>query len=84
MIFMLFIQRLIPTSFHDMLPKYVWESLAELTLFFKTLTATLITTREMERTEAEIAIILCKLETICVPGIFNSMGHSPVLFHTKR
>ena len=34
----------------------------------------------MERIETEIPIILCELETIFVPGIFNSMEHLLVHF----
>ena len=75
-----FMQRLTPIAFREMLPKQVWEALIELSIFFKTLTATTITAKDMEMIETEIPIILCKLETIFVPGIFNSMEHLPVHF----
>ena len=73
-----FMQRLMPIAFREMLPKQVWEALTELSIFFKTLTATTITAKDMEMIETEIPIILCKLETIFVPCIFNSMEHLPV------
>nr|KAJ0227133.1 hypothetical protein LSAT_V11C100036560 [Lactuca sativa] len=46
----------------------------------------------MERIEAEIPLILCKLETIFVPGIFNSKEHfpyeekttDPIQYHVKQ
>jgi Domain of unknown function (DUF4218) len=67
-----------PIAFREMLPKNVWEAVTELSIFFKTLTATSITIQDMERIEADIPIILCKLETIFIPGVFNSMEHLPV------
>ena len=73
-----FMQRLMPIAFREMLPKKVWEAVTELSLFFKKLTSTSISTKDMERLEGEIPIILCKLETIFVPAIFNSMEHLPV------
>ncbi|KAL4573042.1 hypothetical protein LXL04_019835 [Taraxacum kok-saghyz] len=73
-----FMQRLMPIAFRETLPKNVWETITELSLFFKTLTATSITIQDMERLESDIPIILCKLETIFIPGVFNSMEHLPV------
>nr|KAJ0199664.1 hypothetical protein LSAT_V11C600330190 [Lactuca sativa] len=73
-----FMQRLMTIAFHEMLPQQVWEALTEFNIFFKTLTATSITPKDLERIETEIPIILCKLETIFVFGIFNSMEHLPV------
>ncbi|KAL4590703.1 hypothetical protein LXL04_003644 [Taraxacum kok-saghyz] len=70
--------RLMPIAFREMLPKNVWEAITELSLFFKTLTATSITIQDMERLESDIPIIVCKLETIFIPGVFNSMEHLPV------
>ncbi|XP_023745410.2 uncharacterized protein LOC111893554 [Lactuca sativa] len=62
-----FMQRLLPVAFREMLPKNVWEAVTELSLFFKSLTSKIITTKDMERIEAEIPIILCKLEIIFFP-----------------
>ncbi|CAH9117021.1 unnamed protein product [Cuscuta epithymum] len=73
-----FMQRLMPIAFREMLPVKVWEALTELSLFFKNLSATTIKVDDMARLEAEIPIILCKLESLLVPGFFNSMEHLPV------
>lgn len=73
-----FMQRLMPIAFREMLPKKIWEAITELSLFFKRLTASVITIEDMKKLEAEIPIILCKLEEIFVPGVFNSMEHLPV------
>ena len=45
----------------------------ELSLFFKSLTATVITNEDMARLESDILIILCKLERIFPPSFFDSM-----------
>ncbi|CAH1441095.1 unnamed protein product [Lactuca virosa] len=73
-----FMQRLLPIAFREMLPKNVWEAVTEISLFFKSLTSTVITIEDMKRIEAEIPIILCKLKTIFVPGFFDSMEHLPI------
>lgn len=73
-------QRLMSIKFSEMLPKYVWEALIELRLFFISLTPPSITTHDMERIEAEIVQILCKLETIFVPCNFNCMEQLLVHF----
>ena len=59
-----FMQRLIPIAFCEILPLNVWKVLTELSLFFKELTATTIKTDDMVRLENDIPLILCKLERI--------------------
>ncbi|XP_023742686.2 uncharacterized protein LOC111890839 [Lactuca sativa] len=73
-----FMQRLLPIAFREMLPTKVWEAITELSLFFRSLTATVITVEDMKKIEAEIPVILCKLEEIFVPGFFDSMEHLPI------
>ncbi|XP_051139678.1 uncharacterized protein LOC127257344 isoform X1 [Andrographis paniculata] len=73
-----FMQRLIPIGFRELLPKKIWEPLTELSNFFRRLTSKVVTVSDMEMLESEIPVILCKLETIFVPGFFNSMEHLPV------
>ena len=73
-----FMQRLIPIAFHEILPLNVWKVLTELSLFFKELTATTIKTDDMVRLENDIPLILCKLERIFPPSFFDSMEHLPV------
>ncbi|GJU50148.1 transposon, En/Spm-like protein [Tanacetum coccineum] len=73
-----FMQRLIPIAFRELLPITVWKALTELSLFFKDLTCTTIEMDDMIRLQTEIPVILCKLEKIFPPGFFDSMEHLPV------
>ena len=73
-----FMQRLLPIAFRELLPTNVWQGLTELSLFFKDLTSTTITVANMERLERDIPIIICKLERIFPPGFFDSMEHLPI------
>ncbi|XP_057995012.1 uncharacterized protein LOC131175302 [Hevea brasiliensis] len=73
-----FMQRLLPIAFREFLPNTVWQALTELSLFFKNLTAANIKVQDMERLEAEIPIIICKLERIFPPAFFDSMEHIPI------
>ncbi|KAL6548500.1 hypothetical protein OROGR_008921 [Orobanche gracilis] len=73
-----FMQRLIPIAFRELLPQSVWTALTELSMFFKELTATVISKADMERLEKDIPVILCKLEHIFPPSFFDSMEHLPV------
>ena len=59
-----FMQRLMPIAFRELLPANVWKAITELSLFFKSLTSTVITNEDMARLESDIPIILCKLERI--------------------
>ncbi|XP_060182429.1 uncharacterized protein LOC132612107 [Lycium barbarum] len=73
-----FMQRLMPIAFRELLPSNVWQALTELSLFFKDLTSTTLRVDDMERLEADIPQILCKLERIFPPGFFDSMEHLSV------
>ncbi|XP_015160877.1 uncharacterized protein [Solanum tuberosum] len=73
-----FMQRLLPIAFRELLPSNVWQALTELSLFFKDLTSTTLRVDDMERLERDIPQILCKLERIFPPGFFDSMEHLPV------
>ena len=59
-----FMQRLIPIAFREILPLNVWKVLTKHSLFFKKLIATTIKTDDMVRLENDIPLILCKLERI--------------------
>ena len=65
-----FMQRLIPIAFRELLPEDVWSPLTELSNFFKDLTSTVITEEEMRRLEEAILVIICRLEHIFSPSIF--------------
>ncbi|XP_073295278.1 uncharacterized protein [Primulina huaijiensis] len=73
-----FMQRLIPIAFHDLLPNNVWQALTELSMFFRDLTSRVITTADMVRLETIIPLVLCKLERIFPPSFFDSMEHLPI------
>ena len=80
-----FMQRLLPIAFRELLPQNVWKALTELSMFFKDLTSTIIKNDDMARLEKEIPVILCKLERIFPPSFFDSMEHLPVhLPHEAR
>ena len=73
-----FMQRLIPIAFRELLSINVWQALTELSLFFKGLTSTTIKVEDMEILERDIPIIICKLECIFPSGFFDSMEHLPI------
>ncbi|KAJ8769380.1 hypothetical protein K2173_002584 [Erythroxylum novogranatense] len=73
-----FMQRLIPIAFRELLPSKVWEPLTELSWFFKSLTSSEINFHELQKLENEISVILCKLEGIFPPSLFDCMEHLPV------
>ncbi|XP_073152072.1 uncharacterized protein [Henckelia pumila] len=73
-----FMQRLIPIAFHDLLPNNVWQALTELSMFYKDLTSRVITTADMVRLEKIIPLTLCKLKRIFSPSFFDSMEHLPI------
>nr|GMC51112.1 uncharacterized protein LOC109179592 [Ipomoea batatas] len=73
-----FMQRLIPIAFRELLPLNVWKVLTELSLFFKNLTSTTIRVEEMMKLENDIPLILCQLERLFPPSFFDSMEHLPI------
>ena len=70
-----FIQRLLPIAFKDLLPEPIWNPLTEVSLFFRALCSFILTIDQMEKLEASIIVTLCKLEKIFPPGFFDSMEH---------
>ena len=73
-----FMQRLLPIAFRELLDRYIWVALSELSHFFKTLTTRTINIEDMEMLTSHIPLILCKLEKIFPPSFFDSMEHLPV------
>ncbi|XP_050222348.1 uncharacterized protein LOC126672441 [Mercurialis annua] len=73
-----FMQRLLPIALRELLPKEIWETITELSIFFKELTAALLKGEDLERMEEEIPKILCKLERIFPPSFLDSMEHLPI------
>ncbi|CAH9120392.1 unnamed protein product, partial [Cuscuta epithymum] len=70
-----FMQRLIPIAFREMLPASIWEAITEISLFFHELTRKNITVSDMEKLKADIPIILCKLEKIFPLSFFDPSEH---------
>ena len=73
-----FMQRLIPITFRELLPENVWQALTELNLFFKDRPSIIIRKEDMRHLENEILVILCKLERIFPPSFFDSIKHLPI------
>ena len=73
-----FMQRLVPMAFRESLLAKVWEALKEFSLFFGKITSATISVADMSRLDEEIAVVLCKLETIFPPTFFDVMEHLPV------
>lgn len=73
-----FMQRLLPAVFKDLLPLNVWNVITELSQFFRDLCSTTLKITDMVRLEENIPEIICKLERIFPPGFFNSMEHLPI------
>ena len=73
-----FMQRLIPVAFRELLPSTVWWALTEISNFFRDLTSNVIREEDMLRLNEDIPIIICKLERIFPPSFFDSMEHLPV------
>ncbi|KAJ6374124.1 hypothetical protein OIU78_029763 [Salix suchowensis] len=70
-----FIQRLIPVAFRPYLPRPLWETLTELSVFFRDICATNLNVNHVELMQRNIIEILCKLEKIFPPSFFDSMEH---------
>ncbi|GKC63149.1 hypothetical protein Tco_1095747 [Tanacetum coccineum] len=73
-----FMQRLIPIAFRELLPTAVWKLLTELSLFFRDITYTMLKEEDMIRLHEDIPMILCQPKRIFPPGFFDSMEHLPV------
>ncbi len=58
-----FMEQLLPIAFRD-LPDHIWKPLAQLSKFFKDLCSTTLREDDLAKMEANIPVILCKLERI--------------------
>ena len=68
-----FMHRLIPIAFREILLMSVWQALIELSLYFGDLTCTVIREEDMIKLQEDILMILCKLGRIFPPSFFDSM-----------
>ncbi|KAI5388881.1 hypothetical protein KIW84_074513 [Lathyrus oleraceus] len=69
-----FMECLLPIAFHS-LPDLVWKPLTELSQFFKDLCYNTLRLDDLVKFDENIRIIICKLQSIFPPGIFDSMEH---------
>ncbi|KAL0364155.1 UNVERIFIED_CONTAM: hypothetical protein Sangu_0513100 [Sesamum angustifolium] len=68
-----FMQKLIPIAFREMLPESVWSALTEVSLLFQIICSTILDVVKVQELEDKVATILCILEKIFPPSFFNSM-----------
>ncbi|KAI9092030.1 hypothetical protein K1719_027965 [Acacia pycnantha] len=72
-----FFQRLLPWAF-KVLPKHIWSILMEFSMFFREICASELNVEKLRYLEASMPIMLCKLEMVFHPSLFDSMEHLPV------
>jgi Transposase family tnp2/Domain of unknown function (DUF4218) len=73
-----FMERLLPIAFKELLPPNTWNAITEISQFFRDLCASTITVESISRLEHNISEVLCKLEKVFPPSFFNSMEHLPI------
>ncbi|XP_042967497.1 uncharacterized protein LOC122300711 [Carya illinoinensis] len=74
----IFLQRLLPAAIAGYLPRDICITLNELSTFFKILCARTCKKEAVLQLESNIALNLCKLETIFPPNFFDVMVHLAV------
>ncbi|KAL0337633.1 UNVERIFIED_CONTAM: hypothetical protein Scaly_2038400 [Sesamum calycinum] len=70
-----FMQKLIPIAFREMLSEHVWSALIEVSLLFQSICSTTLDVHKLHELDNSVAIILCNLEKIFFPAFFDSMEH---------
>ncbi|XP_039118328.1 uncharacterized protein LOC120254262 [Dioscorea cayenensis subsp. rotundata] len=70
-----FMQRIIPIAFREMLPSFIWNPLTELSILFQTICSAMLDIDKLMELEKKVAVILCNLEKIFPPSFFDSMEH---------
>ncbi|XP_060201915.1 uncharacterized protein LOC132630351 [Lycium barbarum] len=69
------LQDIFPVAIRGLLPKEVCEPIIALAKFFKNLYSKCLTIEDLDILEAEIPIILCKLQMVFLPAFFDVMIH---------
>ena len=77
-----FMERLLPVAFRDLLPDSVWEPLCEISSFFREICAKELDPARVEQLEKDIVVTICKLEKHFPHGFFDSMEHLAI--HVAR
>ena len=70
-----FMERLMPLAFWDLLDKPIWDALTDLSRFFRDICSKTLNEKDMSILEKNIIEITCKLEKIFPPSFFDSMEH---------
>ena len=70
-----FMQKLLPSPFRELLPDDVHKVLRDLSNFCKDLCSTSLLESNLKQMERNIAGIICTLETIFPPAFFDPMEH---------
>ncbi|XXG55675.1 hypothetical protein AAC387_Pa03g3286 [Persea americana] len=70
-----FMERLMPLAFRDLLDKPIWDALTDLSRFFRDICSKTLNEKDMSILEKNIIEITCKLEKIFPPSFFDSMEH---------
>ncbi|KAL0354159.1 UNVERIFIED_CONTAM: hypothetical protein Sangu_0997200 [Sesamum angustifolium] len=70
-----FMQKLIPVAFREMLFEHVWSALIEVSILFQSICSTTLDIHKLRELENNVAIILCNLKKIFLPAFSDSMVH---------
>ncbi|XP_035838406.1 uncharacterized protein LOC110897575 [Helianthus annuus] len=70
-----FMQRLLPIVLRGMLPKQIYEPIAELCTFFRVICSKVLHIEDLHKLQKSIVVTMCKLEKIFPPAFFDSMEH---------
>ncbi|KAL5552963.1 hypothetical protein UlMin_040364 [Ulmus minor] len=68
-------QRLLPVGCRSLVNKNIWSTIVELCTFFKQLCASTVNVSDMVEAQNQLVLILCKLERIFPPALFDIMIH---------
>ncbi|KAL0394834.1 UNVERIFIED_CONTAM: hypothetical protein Slati_4449600 [Sesamum latifolium] len=71
----IFMQKLIPIAFCEMLHECVWSALREVSLLFQIICSTTQDVDKVQELEYSVATMLCNLKKIFPPSLFDSMEH---------
>ena len=75
-----FMQRLIPISYREILPNFIWSTSIEVSLLFQTICFALLDLEKLQELEKNVAILLCNLEKNFPLAFFDFMEH--LLIHS--
>ncbi|KAL0463211.1 UNVERIFIED_CONTAM: hypothetical protein Slati_0208700 [Sesamum latifolium] len=71
----IFLQKLIPVVFREMVPEHVWSALMEVSLMFQVLCSTTLDIRKVQELKDSVAVIICNFGKVFPPTFFDSMEH---------